>query len=556
MGFLDNNGLSRLWQHINSLLGNYVPKARTINNKSLTDNITLSASDISAIPTSAKGAASGVASLGTDGKVPTSQLPALGEANQNAFSNIKVGSTTIAADSKTDTLTVAAGANITLTPDASGDTLTIAATDTTYSAATTSANGLMTSDMVTKLNGIATNANNYSHPNSGVTAGTYKSVTVNAQGHVTAGTNPTTLSGYGITDAVPSSRTVNGKALTSNITLAASDVGLGSVDNVRQYSASNPPPYPVTSVNGSTGAVTVNASSVGLGNVDNVKQYSASNPPPYPVTSVNGMTGAVTIDVGGTKPAFAHNILDNSDFRFGRFINQAGETTYTNAQADRWYPNGNKTSITINNSYLTMSNQDSSQHSIQQRMPKNAHSGKTLTAAIKLSNGTLVVGSATIPSTVNTSEKITLATGSNFTLQFQQASNMDIFMILLNSRTSINVSWVALYEGSFTAETLPEYQYKGYAAELSACMFYYQIFHYNFGQNNVNTNTEYPSRYPIQFRPMRTIPTATFYESWNDNVAKKEVSDITQNSLDVCFAAGTGSTFTQWEGYIELVAEL
>lgn len=36
---------------------------------------------------------------------------------------------------------------------------------------------------------------------------------------------------------------------------------------------------------------------VGLGNVDNVKQYSASNPPPYPVTSVNGATGAVTVTV-------------------------------------------------------------------------------------------------------------------------------------------------------------------------------------------------------------------------------------------------------------------
>ena len=35
-------------------------------------------------------------------------------------------------------------------------------------------------------------------------------------------------------------------------------------------------------------------SEVGLGNVDNVKQYSASNPPPYPVTSVNGQTGVVT----------------------------------------------------------------------------------------------------------------------------------------------------------------------------------------------------------------------------------------------------------------------
>lgn len=49
-----------------------------------------------------------------------------------------------------------------------------------------------------KINGTETNV--YSHPNSGVTAGTYKSVTVNAQGHVTGGSNPTTLSGFGITD--------------------------------------------------------------------------------------------------------------------------------------------------------------------------------------------------------------------------------------------------------------------------------------------------------------------------------------------------------------------
>lgn len=41
----------------------------------------------------------------------------------------------------------------------------------------------------------------------------------------------------------------------------------------------------------------LNPATVGLGNVDNVKQYSASNPPPYPVTSVNGKTGNVTIDI-------------------------------------------------------------------------------------------------------------------------------------------------------------------------------------------------------------------------------------------------------------------
>lgn len=80
------------------------------------------------------------------------------EVNQNAFSNITIGSTTIAADTKTDTLTVVAGSNVILTPDATNDKITITATDTTYGNATTTSAGLMTSAMVTKLNGIATGA--------------------------------------------------------------------------------------------------------------------------------------------------------------------------------------------------------------------------------------------------------------------------------------------------------------------------------------------------------------------------------------------------------------
>lgn len=72
----------------------------------------------------------------------------------------------------------------------------------------------------------------------------------------------------------------------------ASDVqtSLGKADSALQNA-------PVTSVNSKTGAVSLAKGDVGLGNVDNVKQYSASNPPPYPVTSVNGKTGAVTVNV-------------------------------------------------------------------------------------------------------------------------------------------------------------------------------------------------------------------------------------------------------------------
>lgn len=49
---------------------------------------------------------------------------------------------------------------------------------------------------------------------------------------------------------------------------------------------------------------TYSKSDVGLGNVANELQYSANNPPPYPVTSVNGNTGAVMVSV---PSAYASN---------------------------------------------------------------------------------------------------------------------------------------------------------------------------------------------------------------------------------------------------------
>ena len=90
---------------------------------------------------------------------------------------------------------------------------------------------------------------------------------------------------------------VNGKS--GVVVLDSTDIGLGNVDNVQQYSATNPPPYPVTTVNGQTGTVVLDKDDIGLSNVANVAQYSASNPPPYPVTSVNGMTGDVVVSGGG-----------------------------------------------------------------------------------------------------------------------------------------------------------------------------------------------------------------------------------------------------------------
>lgn len=61
----------------------------------------------------------------------------------------------------------------------------------------------------------------------------------------------------------------------------------------------------VDSVNGKTGTVILDKTDIGLGNVANVAQYSASNPPPYPVTSVNGQTGDVIVS-GGSAVNFGN----------------------------------------------------------------------------------------------------------------------------------------------------------------------------------------------------------------------------------------------------------
>lgn len=77
---------------------------------------------------------------------------------------------------------------------------------------------------------IVTNADNIDLATTGVSAGTFKSVTVDTYGRITAGTNPTTLSGYGITDAY--TKTCSDTLLAAKLNLAGGtmtgDITLGS----------------------------------------------------------------------------------------------------------------------------------------------------------------------------------------------------------------------------------------------------------------------------------------------------------------------------------------
>ena len=77
----------------------------------------------------------------------------------------------------------------------------------------------------------------------------------------------------------------------------------------------------------------VTKSDVGLGNVDNVKQYSASNPPPYPVTSVNGQTGDVEVQSGSQAASYTATLTTSgwaqSGSRYAQTVNVTGVTAST-----------------------------------------------------------------------------------------------------------------------------------------------------------------------------------------------------------------------------------
>jgi len=176
------------------------------------------------------------------------------EVNQNAFSNVLVGSTTIQADAKTDTFEMVAGTNIALTPDATNDRVTIGVTGT-VAAATTA--GACTGNAATATTlqiprtfgisgdvvGTATSFNggaNITIPAtlaaSGVAAGTYTSVTVDAKGRVTAAGNPATISANTTGNAATSS-SCSGNAATAtklatarSIALTGAVTGSGSFD--------------------------------------------------------------------------------------------------------------------------------------------------------------------------------------------------------------------------------------------------------------------------------------------------------------------------------------
>ena len=132
--YLDSNGLLYFWQKLRLTFVSDISWDST--NKKLVKKKktgTSGAEESTDLVTFATVATTG--SYNDLSNTPT--IPTL----KNVFGKVKVGSTTIEADTTQDTLELAAGDNVTLTPDTTNDKVTIAATDTTYESKSASSGG-------------------------------------------------------------------------------------------------------------------------------------------------------------------------------------------------------------------------------------------------------------------------------------------------------------------------------------------------------------------------------------------------------------------------------
>ena len=148
------------------------------------------------------GATSTTACAGNDARLSDARTPT-SHAHGNVTNAGAIGSTSglIVVTGAGGVLTTAA----TISASAVSGLGTLATQSGTFSG---TSSGVNTGDQTITLTGDVTGSGTGTFAAtlsaSGVTAGTYRSVTVDAKGRVTGGTNPTTLAGYGITDAAAS----------------------------------------------------------------------------------------------------------------------------------------------------------------------------------------------------------------------------------------------------------------------------------------------------------------------------------------------------------------
>lgn len=243
---------------------------------------------------------------------------------------------------------------------------------------------------------------------------------------------------------------------------------------------------------GATPQITVQVKTGEPGTAASVKQTGTAEAPVIELTIPRGDTGSidnlaenVALEIAKYNFGQPYNLLDNSDFVHP--VAQAGVNGAhgaTGYAVDRWMRTSGATVSQAADGLKIVSDKTNWTAGIQQRIEAKRFAD-VMTFAVRgvfqvacrlfvyIGSGTTNFGTAYFQGDA-AERTLVLKLTKPDGLTGDEVVNVYISPDTESTGTAAVVRWAALYEGEYTAETLPPYVPKGYAAELAECLRYYR----------------------------------------------------------------------------------
>ncbi len=247
-----------------------------------------------------------------------------------------------------------------------------------------------------------------------------------------------------------------------------------------------------TGATGATPDIMVKVVTGEAGTQASVAQSGTAENPVITLTIPRGDTGSidnlaenVALEIAKYNFGQPYNLLDNSDFAHP--IAQAGVNGAhgaTGYAVDRWMRTSGATVSQAADGLKIVSDKTNWTAGIQQRIEAKRFAD-VMTFAVRgvfpvacrlfvyIGSGTTNFGTAYFQGDA-AERTLVLKLTKPDGLTGDEVVNVYISPDTGSTGTAAVVRWAALYEGEYTAETLPPYVPKGYAAELAECLIYYR----------------------------------------------------------------------------------
>lgn len=251
------------------------------------------------------------------------------------------------------------------------------------------------------------------------------------------------------------------------------------------------------------------------------------------------------------------NLLDNGDFL--NPVNQRGQVSYTanGYGLDRW--EGKSGNVEVTETGVKLTSQSSTSGSTLTQYVDDLPDG-IYTFACQVGGQIYTRTISKTGTTVSTLDGSHANYGDGYisTIYSGQHGNFAV-QLRADAGCAVVFEWAALYEGTYTPETLPPYGARGWKEELEACRRYYQ-------KCPVYPTTPWFStggerRYTLTWKEMQTVPTlipalAEKRGLTENGGTYSGVSDIQRDFALVRFTGTVPDGLCYIQGTVELTADL